>query len=83
MKLKLWPCIPEEAAVVDDTCGVCAGGAVANMSGGGGQAGGTVGGREIASTLKESEHRDGSCGLLGCGKVVIIKVSGKFSKRCV
>ncbi|KAF7831181.1 hypothetical protein G2W53_013514 [Senna tora] len=76
----------EEAAVVDDSGAVGPGGAIADLDGGGGEAGEAVGGGEVVPALEKSVDRVGSLGLLRRGEVLLAPVAHRRSdltKRCV
>jgi len=55
-------CVPEEAAVVNDTGTVSSGGAVANLGVGGGEAGSAVGVGEVVPALNHGIDRTRSGG---------------------
>jgi len=77
--------VPEEATVIDDTGTVGPGGAVADLGGGGGEAGGAVGGREVVSTLEHGIDRVLSSSFLSRGKVLALvgNLNSEIIQSCV
>ncbi|KOM52778.1 hypothetical protein LR48_Vigan09g143700 [Vigna angularis] len=77
--------VPEEATVIDDTGTVSPGGAVADLGGGGGEAGGAVSGREVVSTLEHGIDRVLSSSFLSRGKVLALvgNLNSEIIQSCV
>lgn len=77
--------VPEKATIIDDTGTVGSGSAVADFSGGSGEAGDAVSGGEVVPALKHCIDRIWSAGWLSCGKVLslVANLCSKVSQTCV
>lgn len=67
-----WRVVPKEAAIINDTGTVGAGGTVTDLGGGDGEAGGAVSVGEVVPALEQSINRVCSPCLLCDGKVLAL-----------